>query len=85
MVNHPADTAIMYAAGAFAGLVAAVVITLNLHILVGLEQGYAASPPQVVEYSMALALFDLLLLIAAPALGVFGVWHLRRRNRHQPN
>ncbi len=84
MVDHPADTVIMYAAGALAGLVAAAIITFNLHILVGLEQGYAASPPEVVEYSMALVLFDLLLLIAAPALGVLTVGRLRRQIRSQP-
>lgn len=66
--------------GAVAGLVAALVVTLNLHILVGLEQGYAASPSEVFEYSTVLGLFDLLLVVA-PVLGVLGVGRLRRRHR----
>ncbi len=84
MVQHWLGTTITYAAGAVVGLVIAVIVTFNLHILVGLEQGYAASPAEVFEHSVLLGLVDLLLLIAAPALGVLGVGQLRRQERHQP-
>lgn len=81
MADHPLDTAIMYLAGAVAGLAVALVVTLNLHILVGLEQGYGASPSEVFEYSTVLGVFDLLLLVVAPVLGVLAVGRLRRRPR----
>ncbi len=84
MVKHSLGATITYAAGAVVGLVIAVIVTFNLHILVGLEQGYAASPAEVFEHSVLLGLFDVLLLITAPALGVLGVGQLRRQERHQP-
>ncbi len=82
MVTRWLCTAIMYAAGVIVGLIAAAIVTFNLHILVGLEQGYAASPAEVFDHSVLLGVFDLLLLIAAPALGVFGVGRLSGQDRH---
>lgn len=81
MVTRWLGAAIMYAAGVIVGLITAAIVTFNLHILVGLEQGYAASPAEVFDHSVLLGVFDLLLLIAAPALGVYGAGRLRRQHR----
>lgn len=54
---------------ALIGFLAAVIIILNLHILVGLEEGYAASPAEVWSWSPTLGVIDLLLLVGGPALG----------------
>lgn len=59
------------------GLVVAVIVTLNLHIVVGLEQGYAATPAEVFDHSVLLGVFDILLLVSGPTLGVL----LVRRSR----
>lgn len=63
---------------ALIGFLAAVIIIVNLHIFVGLEEGYAASPAQVWEWSPILGAIDLALLVAGPVLGVLAV--SRRRN-----
>jgi ABC-type antimicrobial peptide transport system permease subunit len=64
--------------GALAGLVGAVIVTLNLHILVGLEDGYMAGPTQVLERSVWLLVMDAVILVAAPVLAVILVVRLRR-------
>lgn len=81
VVRDRAETAFVVGIGLLVGLVLAVVVTLNLHIAVGLVEGYAATPAQVFGHSPVLGLFDLLLLVAAPALGAFVMLRLRRRGR----
>lgn len=66
---------------AFAGLVVAAVVVLNLHIFAGVADGYMASPAEVVEHSVLLAAVDVLLLIATPVLAVVIVVRLRARRR----
>lgn len=65
-------------AAALVGLVVAIVVTLNLHIVVGLEQGYAATPAEVFDRSILLGVLDLLLLLVGPAAAVL---LLRRSSR----
>ena len=72
--------ATLYALAVLGGLFVAVVIILNLHIMVGLEEGYAASPVEVFESSVLVALVDVTLLVAGPALGILAVSRLRPRN-----
>jgi len=65
---------------ALVGFVVAVIIILNLHILVGLEDGYAASPADVFEWSVLLGAVDIALLVAGPVLGIVVASRLRRRD-----
>lgn len=69
----------VYAAAAFAGLVMAMIALFNLHIIVGLEQGYAATPEQVMEFSPVLAVLDVLILVGAPIAAMAATWWVRRR------
>jgi hypothetical protein len=77
--GHRTATVVLAAVGALIGLVVAAIVTLNLHIVVGLEQGYAASPAEVFEHSIALGIFDVVLAVAAPVGGALGMLWLRRR------
>jgi hypothetical protein len=63
---------------AVVGLLVSLVVILNLHIMVGLEEGYAASPSEVMDFSLILAVADVALLIIGPALGVLAATRLRR-------
>jgi hypothetical protein len=45
-------TAALGAAGAVAGFAVAIILTLNLHIFAGVEDGYMATPEQVLERSV---------------------------------
>jgi hypothetical protein len=79
---HPGEAALaglLYVLAVLAGLVCAVVVVLNLHIVVGLEDGYAASPSDVRDRSWVLAAADVLLLAAAPVLAVVVLARARRR------
>ncbi len=76
-VTQRVRTAALSVAAALSGFVIAVIAILNLHILVGLEDGYAASPAEVYEWSALLAVVDLALLVAGPVLGVFVISRLR--------
>ncbi len=69
----------VYAAAAFGGLVMAMIALFNLHIIVGLEQGYAATPEQVMEFSPVLAVLDVLILVVAPIAAMAATWWVRRR------
>ena len=51
----------------------------NLHILVGLEEGYAATPAQVWEFSGVLAVLDVVVLIGGPVVGALALWAATRR------
>jgi len=78
-------TAVLCAIGAVAGLIVAVIVVLNLHIVAGLEEGYAATPAQVVDHSPVLAAVDAVFLVATPMLGVLvALWILRRVRRSVP-
>ena len=77
-------TAVLHAAGAVAGLAIAIVVTLNLHIFAGVEDGYMATPAQVLERSVWVLIVDVVILIAVPVLAVTLVLRLRRA-RHEPD
>ena len=77
-------TAALGVAGVVAGLVIAIVVTLNLHILLGVEDGYMATPTQVLERSVWILVVDVVLLVAAPVLAAILVIRLRRP-RHDAN
>lgn len=76
-LGHAALTTV----AALVGLVLAAIVTLNLHILVGLEQGYAATPAEVLDRSVLLGVVDVVLLVAGPAAGVLLLQRLRRTSR----
>ncbi|MDV3219847.1 hypothetical protein [Intrasporangium sp.] len=77
--RHPISTVARFLLAALVGAVVAVIVILNLHILVGLEEGYAAGPADVVAWSPLLAVADIALLVAGPVLGVVAAARLRRR------
>jgi hypothetical protein len=54
-------------------------VVMNLHILAGLEEGYAASAREVWNHSVLLALADVALLVAGGVLGFLVSW--RRSGR----
>jgi hypothetical protein len=72
------------AVGGLCGLVLAVIVVLNLHILVGLEEGYAATPREVWDDSVGLAVVDVALLMAGPLLGALTLRKLLRRPTPKP-
>ncbi|TVR22607.1 MAG: hypothetical protein EA387_08635 [Nitriliruptor sp.] len=71
-------TAALGAAGAVTGLVVAIILTLNLHIFAGVEDGYMATPTQVLQHSGWILVVDVVILVAAPVLAVILVIRLRR-------
>jgi len=77
--RHTVMTMALSVVAALGGFVVAVIAILNLHILVGLEAGYAASPADVFERSVLLGMVDIALLVAGPMLGV-SASRLRRRD-----
>lgn len=82
--HHRLLTASLYGAAILGGLVVAFIVMLNLHIAVGLEEGYAASPAEVWDFSPVLTVADVVLLVGGPLLGVFAAHRLRRRNSSGP-
>jgi len=70
---------------ALGGFVVAVIVILNLHIFVGLKDGYAASPADVFEWSVLLGVVDIALLVAGPVLGIVAASRLRRRDSRGTN
>ena len=79
--QHKVGAALALGFTALVGLVVAVIVVLNLHIMVGLEQGYAASPANVLDHSVILAVVDVGLLVGGPMLGVL-VWSRARGRSH---
>ena len=65
---------------ALGGFVVAVIVILNLHIFVGLKDGYAASPADVFEWSVLLGVVDIALLVAGPVLGIVAASRFRSRD-----
>jgi hypothetical protein len=78
--RHRVMTMALSVLAALGGFVVAVIVILNLHILVGLEDGYAASPADVIEWSVLLGVVDLALLVAAPVLGIVAASRFRSRD-----
>ncbi len=74
--RHRLATSIAYALAATGGLLVAAIIIANLHIIVGLEQGYAATPGDVLGFSLLLALADIVLLVSGPVIGVLALARL---------
>lgn len=74
-------TAALGVAGVVAGLVIAIIVTLNLHIFLGVEDGYMATPTQVLERSVWILVVDVVLLVAAPVLAAILVIRLQRPRR----
>lgn len=74
-------TAALATAGGTAGLIVAIVVTLNLHIFLGVEDGYMATPTQVMDRSGLILVVDALILIALPTLSAVLVHRTRRASR----
>ncbi len=67
--------ALVGAVGAVVGFVAASIVIFNVHTIVGLEEGYGATPSQVMDHSLILAVADVMLLGAGLAGGALaGLW-----------
>lgn len=79
--QHNVGAALALVFAALVGFVVAAIVVLNLHIMVGLEQGYAASPDDVVNRSVLLAAVDVGLLVGGSVLGVLA-WSRARGRRH---
>jgi ABC-type sulfate transport system permease subunit len=67
-------------AGGAVGLTVAVIVVLNLHILVGLEEGYAATAREVWDRSVLLALVDIALLVTGAVSGFVLAWRWSGRS-----
>ena len=78
--DYPVRVAFAVAGGAV-GLAVSVIVVLNLHILAGLEEGYATGARQVWGRSVLLALVDIALLVAGTVFGVVASW---RRSGRSP-
>ena len=78
--RHTIITMALSVLAALAGFVVAVIVILNLHILVGLEDGYAATPADVFSWSVLLGVVDIALLVTGPVLGIVAASRLRRRD-----
>jgi hypothetical protein len=72
-------TGILYVLAGLTGLIVATIVVLNLHIIVGLEEGYAASPAEVIDRSWVLAAADVCVLVGGPALAVAAMARVRDR------
>lgn len=79
--HHPVRRFAFAIAGGAVGLAVSVIVVLNLHILAGLEDGYAASAREVWDRSVLLALADIALLVAGAVTGVVASW---RRSGRSP-
>jgi len=78
--RHTVMTMALSVLATLGGLVVAVIVILNLHIFVGLKDGYAASPADVFEWSVLLGVVDIALLVAGPVLGIVAASMFRRRD-----
>lgn len=72
--DHLFRRVVLALAGVAVGLIVSVIVVLNLHILAGLEQGYAATPREVWDHSALLALADITLLVAGAVFGFRVSW-----------
>jgi len=78
--RHTVITMVLSVLAGLGGFVVAVIVILNLHILVGLEDGYAASPADVFAWSVLLGVVDIALLVAGPVLGIVAASRFRSRD-----
>lgn len=77
-IRRRLGTASLVGLGAVAGLVVAIIVTLNLHIFLGVEDGYMASPTQVLERSVWILVVDAVILVTAPVLAIILAMRVRR-------
>jgi len=61
---------ILAGVGAMGGLVVALIAVVILNLLSGLDTGYAASPHEILNDSVSLAVVDIVLLIAGSVFGI---------------
>lgn len=80
--DRPVRRVALAVAGGAVGLLVSGIVVLNLHILAGLEEGYAASAQKVWDRSVLLAVADVALLAGGAVLGVVTLW--RRRGHPAP-
>jgi hypothetical protein len=83
--RHTVMTTARSVLAALGGFVVAVIVILNLHILIGLENGYAASPAEVIQWSVLLGVVDMALLVAGPVLGIVAASRFHRRDSRGPD
>jgi len=77
--RHTVMTTALSVLASLGGFVVAVIVILNLHILVGLEDGYAG-PADVIEWSVLPGVVDIALLVAGPVLGIVAASRFRSRD-----
>jgi hypothetical protein len=77
--NLPVRRVLLAVAGGAIGLAVSGVVVLNLHILSGMDEGYAASPREIWSRSVLLAVTDIALLMTGALWGVGSSW--RRSGR----
>ncbi len=80
-VRHRLVTVALSVAAAAMAFVPAAILTLNLHIYLGVEDGYMASPTQVLERSPLLLGVDVLLALGAPVVAIVLVVRSRQGRR----
>ena len=56
--------------GAVVGLVAGLIVSINVVIFGGIEAGYEATPTEVFEENVVVGVVALLVLVAGPIIGV---------------
>ncbi len=78
--HHPVLTSSLFGVAIVSGLVVGFIVMLNLHITVGLEEGYAASPAEVWAFSPLLSTVDVALLVGGPVLGFLAARRLLRNH-----
>ena len=63
----------------FFGLIASVIVSVNLAIRLGVPGGYEAGPAEVFEHSPIGGVFNVLVMIGGPALAGWLGWVIGRR------
>lgn len=63
----------------FFGLIASVIVSVNLAINSGVPGGYEAGPAEVFQHSTIAGVINALVMIGGPALGAWLGWAIGRR------
>jgi hypothetical protein len=63
----------------FFGLIAAVIVSVNLAINAGVPGGYEAGPAEVFQHSPIAGVINVLVMVGGPALGAWLGWVIGRR------
>ena len=63
----------------FFGLIASVIVSVNVAINSGVPGGYEAGPAEVFRHSPVAGVIDVLVMIGGPALGAWLGWVIGRR------